>query len=163
MANQGWYQDDATGHYVHDASVWINAPVDHCFRYWVDFEDFPKIMRHVVSVKKTAPDQWHWEARVGGQHVEWDATMPEFRKDQIISWQSTKGVKNTGSVNFIPENGGCRLSVHLTYDPPFGLIGDVAARTSVNQRFHEDLVEDLNNFKHAIESGQIEDRFRPAA
>lgn len=164
MSDQhAWYHDESTGQYVHDVSVWINAPVDRCFSFWSQFEKFPNVMRHITEVKKTGTDQWHWKAKIDGQHVEWDAVMSEFRDNSIISWRSTSGVKNSGTVNFIPERGGCRLSVHLMYDPPYGIIGDLAARVAVNQRFHDDLVEDLTNFKNAVESGEIDQRFRRAA
>lgn len=157
-----WYRDEGTGQYVHDISVVINAPVETCFKYWSQFELFPRIMRHVKGVEKTGPDLWHWEAQIDSQHVEWDAVMPEFRQDQIISWRSTSGLKNSGSVNFIPMGEGCRITVHLMYDPPYGIIGDIAAQLVVNETFHKDLVEDLMNFKSAVESGQM-DRYRPAA
>lgn len=157
-----WSRDEGTGQYVHHVSVWVNTPVDTCFALWSQFEQFPQIMRHIKSVEKTGTDSWHWKAQIDGQHAEWDAVMPEFRQNEIISWRSVEGLKNSGSVLFTPESGGCRITVHLMYDPPYGIIGDLVAQASVNDRFHQDLVEDLNNFKEAVESGKTE-RFRPAA
>ncbi len=164
MAEQhAWSQDEATGQYVHDVSVWIDAPVERVFRYWAQFEQFPTVMRHITDVKQTGPNAWHWQAKIEGQRLEWDADMPEFRENSLISWRSISGVENSGTVNFIPERGGTRLIVHLMFDPPFGILGDAAARLTINDRFHEDLVEDLISFKNAVESGDIDRRFRPAA
>ena len=157
-----WSRDESTGQYVHNVSVRVNAPVETCFTYWSQFEQFPQIMRHVTNVEKTGPDKWHWEAKIDGQHAEWDAVMPEFRENDIISWRSVEGLKNSGTVTFTPEAGGCRITVHIMYDPPYGIVGDLVAQASTNDRFHKDLVEDLNNFKEAVESGKTE-RFRPAA
>ena len=163
MAEQHeWYRDEESGQFVHDVSVVVNVPVEICFRHWSNFELFPKIMRHVKKVEKTGPDTWHWEAQIDGLHEEWDAVMPEFIENQVISWRSTRGLKNSGTVTFIPMGQTCRIAVHLMYDPPYGVIGDLVAQMNVNERFHNDLVEDLNNFKTAIESGRM-DQFRPAA
>jgi len=157
-----WRRDEETGQYVHDVSVWVKAPVETCFRYWSRFEHFPTIMRHITNVEKTGPDTWHWEARIAGQHVEWDAIMPEYRENEIIVWRSTSGMKNSGTVTFAPDADGCRIAVHLIYDPPYGFIGDIAAQMGINDNFHQDLVEDLHHFKEAVESGRTE-RYRPAA
>lgn len=157
-----WYRDDATGQYVHNVSVLVDAPVETCFHYWSQFENFPCIMRHVTRVTKTGENSWHWEAEIAGLHEAWDAEMPEYAVNRKISWRATGGVKNAGVITFMPENGKCRITVHLTYDPPFGVVGDLVAQARVNQIFHADLEEDLRNFKAAMESGQVE-RFRPAA
>jgi uncharacterized membrane protein len=157
-----WSRDEDTGQYVHHVSVWINASVETCFSYWSQFEQFPRIMRHITRVEKTGPDAWHWEAKIDGQQAEWDAVMPELRQNEIISWRSVEGLKNSGSVTFTPTEKGCRITVHLMYDPPYGIIGDLVAQMKVNDTFHRDLVEDLHNFKEAVETGKIE-RYRPAA
>jgi uncharacterized membrane protein len=157
-----WSRDESTGQYVQDVSVWVNAPVETCFGYWSQFEMFPKIMHYIESVEKTGTNTWHWRAKIGGQRVEWDATMPDYRQNDIISWRSTDGLKNSGAVNFIPQNNGTRIEVHLMYDPPYGIVGDIAAQATMNDQLHNELVEDLNRFKTAVESGQTE-QFRPAA
>lgn len=163
MAEQHeWYRDEQTGQYVHDVSVFIDVPVEKCFDYWSNFENFPRIMRHVKHVVNTGEGTWHWEAQIDGQHAEWDAVMPDFQMNRMISWRSTNGLKNSGTVTFTPENTGCRIAVHLMYDPPYGLIGDLVAQLTVNETFHKDLQQDLLSFKRAVETGEVE-RFRPAA
>jgi len=148
-----WSKDEKTGQYVHDVSVLTNAPVDKCFMFWSDFEDFPTMMRHIRKVTKTGDNSWHWEADVGGRHAEWDAAMTNYRPNENIAWESTSGLKNSGFVRFTPEAGGCRVMVHLMYDPPYGLIGDLVAERKFNDQFYADLQKDLDDFKRLVESG----------
>jgi len=157
-----WHRDESTGQFVHHVSVWVNAPVATCFRYWSQFEEFPKIMRHIKRVEKSGKDSWHWEAMIAGQHAEWNAVMPEFRSEEIITWRSVSGLKNSGSVTFAPAANGARITVDIMYDPPYGFIGDLVAQSRFADQFQKELVEDLHNFKEAVESGKTE-RFRPAA
>ena len=157
-----WYKDEKTGQYVFDVSVWVNAPVETCFNLWSHFADFPRIMRHITLVKKTGETSWHWEAMVAERRAEWEADTTEFRKNEVIAWHATSGVRNSGSVRFTPEDTGCRILVHLAYDPPYGPIGDYVAEHRLNDEFVRDLQQDLENFKQAVESGELQ-QFRPAA
>lgn len=157
-----WYRDPDSGMYVYDVSVVINAPVDVCFADWANFESFPNLMRHVTAVRAIGDNLWHWEATVAGQHAKWEAEMTQFRENEIISWESTAGLENQGTIYFSPEGRGCRLSVHLMYDPPYGFIGDLVAERRINDEFFRDLVEDVNHFKRAVESGLADDYRRAA-
>jgi uncharacterized membrane protein len=155
-------KDESTGQYCHDASVMVNAPAATCFELWSNFESFPSIMTYVQKVTKTDAQTWHWEAKVAGRHEEWDAAMTEFRPNETIAWRSVRGLENGGMVRFSTTDTGCLISVHLCYNPPFGVIGDLVAERSANDEFHAQLQQDLLNFKHAVESGNV-DRYRRAA
>jgi len=163
MANvHEWHKDEASGQYVQDASVTIDAPCDVCFSAWSNFEFFPRIMRHIDKVENTSATTSHWEATIGGQHHKWEAETVDFVANEVISWRSTHGLRNSGEVRFTPQGSSCRIAVHLLYDPPYGVIGDLVAERQLNDKFHQSLVEDLRKFKEAVESGQIE-HFRRAA
>lgn len=160
--NASWHRDEATGMFVFDAHVIVNAPVDVCFSAWSNFSAFPKLLRHIDTVQQLGEDHWHWEATIGGTHAQWDARTSEFRENAVISWEAYSGVKNSGSVYFSPEGRGCRVAVELKYDPPYGIIGDIVAQRRFNDQFAQELQEDLHNFKVATESGRT-DNFRRAA
>ncbi|HEX2949667.1 MAG TPA: SRPBCC family protein [Armatimonadota bacterium] len=157
-----WYRDEASGQYIFDAFVMVNAPVDVCFNAWSNFESFPRLMSYVQEVRHEGDNTWHWEATVGGVRAKWEAKTTEFRKDEVISWESIRGLRNSGSVYFSKENRGCRVAVHLAYDPPYGAIGDVVAERRINDQFASNLQHDLDNFKQHVESGDI-GYFRRAA
>ena len=158
-----WFKDEESGRYVHNVSVTTNAPVDTCFLYWSDFENFPNLMSHIDRVTRTNGNTWHWEATVAGVHAEWNAEMTEYRENEIIAWTSIDGLRNMGSVRFIPDGDGCVIAVHLEYDPPYGFIGDIVAERRVSDAFHDDLQHDLLRFKEAVESGMTEHFRRRAA
>jgi uncharacterized membrane protein len=149
-----WYKDEHTGQYVHDVSVTVMAPVEKCYTQWEDLEKLPRIMTHLTEVRCTGDGMSHWEADVTGRHVEWEAKTTALRTNEEIAWHSTSGLRNSGVVRFLPEKGGCRIVVHLMYDPPYGRIGDYVAEHRANDVFHEQLRRDLQNFKHAIEAGE---------
>ncbi len=153
--NRTWHRDDATGQYVHDATVTVNAPVDTCFQYWATLVNLPRIMRYITEVRITSPNTSHWEATMLGQHVTWEARTVISHPNEAIAWESYQGLKNAGSVRFIPLEQGCQVVVHLMYDPPYGVLGDIAAVNGLNDRFHDDLVEDLTNFKKAVETDTL--------
>jgi uncharacterized membrane protein len=162
MEQKTWHRDETTGQYVHEVAVMVNAPAETCYAIWAQFENLPRIMRHIRHVEMTGPTTTHWEARIMGQHLEWDAVTTVNRPNETIAWDSTSGTKNSGSVRFVPSAEGCRIILHLMYDPPYGVLGDLAAVVSVNDEFHRDLVEDLHRFKETVESGQTE-QYRKAA
>jgi len=161
--NTTWHRDEETGQYVFDTFVVVNAPVEKCFAAWENFEMFPSLFSYITEVRRTGDNNWHWAATIGGQHADWDAGMTDFHRNDIIAWESTDGLRNSGSVTFSPEDDGrrCRISVHLMYDPPYGVIGDLVAQYRFNDEFYNDLVRDLLNFKENVESGRT-DYYRAA-
>jgi uncharacterized membrane protein len=161
MEQKTWHRDDPTGQYVHEASISVNAPADTCYQIWAQLENLPQIMRYVTNVVKTGPNTSHWEAKLIGQHLEWDA-VTTVNVNDTLAWESTSGLKNSGSVRFVPMAEGCRIVVHIMYDPPYGVLGDLVAAARVNDEFHRDLMEDLQHYKTAVESGEM-DRYRRAA
>jgi uncharacterized membrane protein len=157
-----WFRDEQTGQFVHDASVWVQAPVDVCFSYWANFAQFPQLMSHIQRVEQIDEGRWHWVAKISGMTQEWDAVVSEFRRPELLAWHSTSGLKNSGTVSFTPENSGCRVRVHLMYDPPLGVIGDMLAMAGMNDAFHRDLQNDLTEFKGRVERDEAQ-QMRPAA
>lgn len=152
---QEWYRDESTDEYVHIVSISVQAPVKKCYDAWWNHEMFPRFMPHIHTVKRTAPNAWHWDATVAGQHIEWDA-VSETIPNELISWHSTRGQANSGTVRFTREGDRCLISVHLAYDPPYGIIGDIIAERRLNDEIHQHLEEAVQNFKKAVESGEVE-------
>jgi uncharacterized membrane protein len=55
-------------------AITVNAPVDAIYRFWRDFTNLPRFMRHLESVVETAPGRSHWIAASVDDHtIEWDA------------------------------------------------------------------------------------------
>lgn len=129
-----------------NASVVVNAPAREVFQLWSHFNDFPKFMSYVKEVTYYDDKRSHWVVDVVGTH-EWDAINEGWIDGKQIGWRSTDGLENAGRVTF-EELGPnqTRLNVHITYNPPAGVLGDLVAALGANSRFEKKLQDDLNNF-----------------
>jgi uncharacterized membrane protein len=142
--------------------VTINKPVEELFRFWHNFENLPRFLSHLESVRAIgghAGRLSHWIARLpAGMKVEWDAEIINEAPNELIAWRSLDGahVPNAGSVRFERmQNGqGSEVKIALEYAPPVGKIGSLVAKL-----FGEDperrVAEDLRRFKQLMETGRI--------
>ena len=81
-------------------SIDVRVPVRTAYDQWTQFEEFPRFMEGVKSVKQLDDTHLHWIAEIGGQTKEWDAEITEQIPDERIAWRSTSGAKNAGVVTF---------------------------------------------------------------
>ena len=59
-----------------ERSVTIDRSPEELFRFWRNFENLPRIMTHLESVRTTSPNQSHWAAKGPlGTSFEWDAEI----------------------------------------------------------------------------------------
>jgi uncharacterized membrane protein len=115
-------------------------------------------MSHLERVVVTG-NRSRWAVKApAGMTVEWDAEIINERANELIAWRSVGNsmVDSAGSVRFerAPDGHGTLLHVSLQYNPPGGEMGHVLASL-----FGEDagrqIEEDLQNFKRAVESGEL--------
>lgn len=156
-------------------SIAINKSPEELYRFWRNFENLPRFMKHLESVQvdkstagkapsgnapgRTRGECSHWVARgPAGTTVEWDAEIIEDHPNEWIAWRSLEGadVDNTGSVRFerAPGKRGTIVRVRMQYAPPAGVIGATIAKL-----FGEDpnwqVKDDLRRFKQVMETGEI--------
>jgi uncharacterized membrane protein len=134
----------------------IEAPVGEVYRMWSDYENFPRFMSNVREVERRGETRSHWV--VGGPlsiPVEWDAIVTKMEPERVVAWRTLPGstVNHAGAVRFDDcGDGTTRVTVHLTYQPAGGLLGQ-----SVATLFHEDpktqMDEDLLRMKSFVETG----------
>ncbi len=139
-------------------SVTINRSAEDLYRFWRNFENLPRFMTGLVSVK-TFGNRSHWVARGPmGTNVEWDAEIITEEPSRLIGWRSVEGseVATAGSVHFMsaPGGRGTEVRVEMKYEPPAGKVGALIAKL-----FGEDparqIQEDLRRFKQLMETGEI--------
>lgn len=140
-------------------SVTVNRPQDEIYNYWHDFENLPRFMRHLESVRVTGQGRSHWVAKApGGNTVEWDAVVTDDRPNERIAWRSVEGadVQNSGSVEFrrAPGDRGTEVLVEMRYDPPGGHIAAIFAKLFREEPATQ-VLDDLRNFKAVMETGEI--------
>jgi len=88
--------------------------------------------------------------------VEWESEITSAVENREMSWRSVAGstIDNAGRVRFMPENGGTRVQVALSYVPPGGMIGHAIARAlGADPKSRMD--DDLMRFKSMIETGRL--------
>jgi len=137
----------------------IMRPVQELYRFWRDFENLPRIMRHLEAVEVITPTRSHWVAKGPlGLRFEWDAEIINEKDNELISWRSLQGseVDTSGSVHFTPGAGNqtTQVRVVLKYNPPAGKVG-AALAGMLGEAPERQIAEDLRTFKWVMEFGRM--------
>jgi len=146
-----------------EKTIEVDCPVRAVYNQWTQFEDFPRFMAGVKEVRQIDDTHVHWHADVWGKDVEWEAEITEQDPDRRISWKSTTGAPNAGTVRFEPL-GTDRTAVRLVmaYEPQGAVEKAGDALGLLNARVEST----LHDFKQFIESrgretgawrGQVDD------
>jgi uncharacterized membrane protein len=140
-----------------EKSVTIDKSPEELYRFWRNFENLPRFMNHLESVRVTGGNRSHWVAKApAGRSVEWDAEIYNEKENELIAWRSLEGsdVDSAGSVHFedAPGGGGTVVKVVLKYDPPGGIIGATIAKL-FGEEPSQQIEEDLRRFKQVMETG----------
>ena len=135
----------------------VDAPVDEVFRFWDNFENFPRFMSHLAEVEDLGEGRSHWViSGPAGTSVSWDARVTRRRENEELAWASGEGtpVQNAGTVHFAPaEDGGTQIDIQMSYNPPAGAAGhSVAQLLGYDPKSLMD--DDLLRFKTLIEEGK---------
>jgi uncharacterized membrane protein len=151
-----------------EESITVDVPVRVAYDQWTLFEEFPRFMDGVDVVEQVDDKRLHWKATVGGKLEEWDAEIFEQRPDEIISWRSTGGAKNAGTVTFKPGEKGAIVSLMLEYEPKgavektgdaLGFV-DRQVKSSLDRfkKFIESRHTETGAWRGTIEDGKVEER-----
>ena len=141
------------------SSVLLNCSPEEAYRFWHDFENLPRFMRHLESVSKTGDRRYRWTALAPlGARITWDAEIVAERENELISWRSLPGsdLDVDGSVEFrtAPANRGTIVSALVIYRPPAGSIGHSVAK--LFGKYPSFIMrQDLRRFKALVETGEI--------
>ncbi|MDG4787326.1 SRPBCC family protein [Micromonospora sp. WMMD1102] len=141
------------------ATVTVNRPADEVYRFWRDFENLPRFMYHLESVRAGDGGRSHWTARApGGRRVGWDAELVEDTLGEAIAWRSVRGarVPNAGRVRLRRAAGGrgTEVRVDLVYAPPGGAVGRMVAKL-FGEEPGQQVRDDLRRFKQVVETGEV--------
>jgi uncharacterized membrane protein len=146
------------GHIKVAQSIIVGRRADEVYSFWRRFENLPRFMDHLESVKETSDGRTHWTTRgPAGMSVEWDAEITTDEPNRRISWRSLPGstVDHSGTVWFEPATGnrGTMVRVEMEYRPPFGKIGAVAA-SLFRENPKQQIYDDLRALKQVLEVGE---------
>ena len=132
-----------------EQSIVVNVPVQMAYNQWTQFEEFPRFMDGVESVRQLDDKRLHWRVNIGGKVKEWDAEITEQHPDERIAWTTRSGARNAGVVTFhrLDENR-TKIMLQVDYEPEGVVenVGDAVGIVSAR------IKGDLERFKEFIES-----------
>jgi len=136
-----------------EESIVVEVPVTTAYNQWTQFEEFPKFMAGVESVKQIDDTRLHWVAGVGGKREEWDAEIVEQVPDRKVSWRAVDGNHNSGTVTFesLGDNQ-TRIAVVMEHETE-GLTETLGSALGMDSRR---VKSDLERFKELVESRGVE-------
>lgn len=130
-------------------SITVNVPVTQTYNQWTQFEEFPHFMEGIKEIKQLDDKHLHWKAEIAGKSEEWDAEITEQIPDQRITWRSTNGANNSGTMHFSSKGPNqTEVTLEVEYEPE-GVIenlGDMLGLVSSR------VTGDLARFKEFIET-----------
>ncbi len=135
-------------------NIHIAAEPQAVYAAWRNYENFPRFMSNVERVEDLGGGRSHWVVSgPAGARLEWDSRLTEDRPERM-SWQSEPNdmVEQAGTVSFQPMNGGTMVEVEMTYRPPGGIAGKLAA-SMFDGSPEKQLEDDLQRMKEFLERG----------
>jgi uncharacterized membrane protein len=129
-----------------EKTIEVDCPVRTVYDQWTQFEDFPKFMAGVKSVRQLDDTHLHWQAEVWGKDEAWDAEITEQTPDTRISWKSVAGAKNAGTVRFEPLGPErTRVRLALAYEPE-GVVENLGHMLGIMESQVQSSVDDFKKF-----------------
>ncbi len=129
-------------------SIEVDVPIQTAYNQWTQFEEFPRFMKGVESVRQVDDAHLRWAAEIGGKRHEWDAEITHQEPDRRIAWRSTDGKVSSGDVSFEAIDGSrTRVAVDMSYDPE-GLLETLGSAVGADD---VRVKVDLERFKDLIE------------
>jgi|SRR5919108_2491293 uncharacterized membrane protein len=130
-------------------SIEVDCALNHVYNQWTQFEEFPRFMEGVKSVKQLDDTRLNWVAEIAGKEKQWTAKIIEQIPDHRIAWESESGEFTSGLVSFQSLGPNrTRVSLEISYDPK-GFVEHAGDAIGVVSRRVEN---DLKQFKEFIEN-----------
>jgi uncharacterized membrane protein len=132
-----------------EESIEVEVPVQTAYNQWTQFEEYPRFMESVESVKQLDDKHLRWVAEIGGQKREWEAEITEQLPDERVAWKIARGEGPAGAVTFHRlGDRRTKVMVQLDYEPE-GLKESAGSAAGLDSRL---VKGDLKRFKEFIES-----------
>jgi uncharacterized membrane protein len=140
------------------ATFLINTSADKAYNLWRNFENLPRFMSHLKSVRALDDKRSEWVASGPmNREIRWNVEITEDKQGQRISWRGQPGseVDNSGFVEFRPDpqNRGTFITAQIQYRVPGGPPGNGFA-TLLGKHPEFMVREDLRRFKAMLETGE---------
>ncbi|ACK69794.1 cyclase/dehydrase [Gloeothece citriformis PCC 7424] len=142
-----------------EKTVTINKSAEDLYKFWRNFENLPRFMKHLQSVTVYDEQRSHWVTKAPLENtVEWDAQIIKDEPNQLIAWASVGDaqIDHSGFVRFRPATGdrGTEVKIVIEYNPPGGIIGQTITKL-FGEAPEQQIGDELNRFKQLMEAGEI--------
>ena len=142
-----------------ERSIAVGKPPGECYRFWRSFENLPRFMQSLESVRQLDERRSRWVARGPmATRLEWTSEVTADRPGEELAWRTLddSGAANAGSVRFeaAPAGRGTIVRVSLHYSPRGGALGAGLVRL-LGHDPQSRIREDLRRFKQVMETGEI--------
>lgn len=141
------------------ASFLINTTPDRAYFMWRDFQNLPRFMAQLKSVRVLDNRRSEWTAfGPMDKEVRWTAEITEDSPNQRIAWRSlpNSDVETSGYVSFRPDpqGRGTFVTAEMLYRLPGGAV-TTALATAAGKHPEFLIRENLRRFKALLETGEV--------
>ncbi len=116
--------------YTAEASVEVKADQNKVWEFVSNYQNFSQFMPNIERIELLEGDisQWHLSGPLGIP-VSWQAMTSIKQAPNHLAWHSLKGtIETKGFIKLEPSPAGSKITVHMEYIPPLGLIGEAFAK-----------------------------------
>lgn len=141
-------------------SITIERPAEELYRVWRDPQTLPRIMAFLAEIRPSGEGRSEWRADgpLGQSHA-WVMQISEERPGELIRATSdgSGALVTESEIRFRAASGdrGTVATLRVRFDPPGGMLGDVAARFFNGVVPKELASKALHAFKSLVLTGEI--------
>jgi uncharacterized membrane protein len=143
-------------------AIAVDTSPEKAYSYWRDFENLPRFVTYLQSVRTTGDRRSHWIAKgPKGVKFEWDTEVVRDEPNRLIEWKTVDGkFAHTGSVRFDPAPGGrgTIVRVEMDFAPNGGVLNSALGKIPgkiLGKGIGQRIQHDLRNFKQILEVGEV--------
>jgi uncharacterized membrane protein len=138
-------------------TIIVNKPAEEAYQFWHDFQNFPRFMTYLESVRYTGDRRTHWIAKgPAGMQIEWDADITIDQANRMIGWRSRGETffEHAVTVRFdsAPGNRGTLVRFEIKFSSKRGA---ALLQKIVQMGLGPRISEDLRKFKQILEVGEV--------
>ena len=113
-----------------EKTIHIDAPPERVYDYVTDVEASKRFFPGHWEVKSLGDGHYRWTSSFAGAQFSCEEVVTEAVPNETVAWRSTPGsaVPYEGIARFEREDGGTRVSVRMSWNPPGGVLAGAAAR-----------------------------------